>query len=1162
MSHLIGYVSDPPTGDTARIRGFKLLSVTMLIYVGSALFNGRREAAKRRAMIAVKGSLIGILHEKTLQCNDDGHSALGLMTNDVEELQMAFGWAHVIWSSFISLSLGLYLLASRLGWASIIPLMLVLLTSQCGRYATKHFVKKRRAWNDATRFRVGLTKALLENLKPIKMMGYSHVMESKVRAARDNELRAGLVTSQLDVIMAASGSFSNVVSPAITLALYIVFARTSGNVALDADLLFTSFALIQMVTLPATSIMFLLPELVEAMAGFDRLQKFLLQPDHQDNCKLLEGQVKHFLAYIWGDQFRHDDDYAILMKFATVRYETSDLPVLNNINLEIRPGWLVLVVGATGSGKTTLAKTILGDVRLQSGSVSTSPNNIAFCAQSPWLRDGTIRDIIAGPPGCRVTDEKWYQRVLHACDLEVDLFGLPNGDNTVVSGGGMSLSAGQKERLALARAVYSGLDIIILDDALSSVDEETASRVMQRLLGPTGLLRELNKTVVMITDSKDLLGNSDLIVILNPDGTICEQGVWDDPKVQSCYNELDPQPDIELPQDKPKKEIQQMNVPRPDYSMPEESMDVLLRPVNSTIYKQYVATIGVYRFLVAIFIFLSSAAFVVFIQTWFRMWTEDEAGGKRITFYIGVYFALTIGHWVSLTGIGTIKFLVVPTFGRALHDQLLTTVIKAPLSFITSTDIETTLSRFSEDMMQIDRKIPREIVALGSQTFKLLAQITLLSASQKYNLIVLPVFAIIVYVIQGMYLVTSRQIKKLCMETRSLPNDSFVETAQGMVTIRAFGWEKAYSLENSRALDASQSSSYTLHVLEQSFGLVLDLIVAGVVLVHVAFIVTFTGTTMTAGDVGISMNVILMLNMTLMTTVQSWANFDTSLNMVSRIRSFATTVAPETQPSQQYPIPKLWPSSGEMDLVNVVVSQGKQPAASVNTTVDVSFKMAPVHKIAVCGPTGSGKSSLLLSFLRMIDLSEGTIIIDGLDLSSISRDLIRSRIITIPQDSFIILNDTVRENLDVLGITTDKKIVETLKKVHLWSSLESRAIDFGLSRTFYLDMPMKAWPLSESQMQLISLARALLLRSPRGKILLFEESTSKVDTETSKFVQEVIDEEFRDSTIIVVGHRLETISNSDSIIVMDKGGIVEAGSFNDLRQKQGAFRSLLDSSAL
>ncbi|KAJ5170104.1 P-loop containing nucleoside triphosphate hydrolase protein [Penicillium coprophilum] len=195
MSELILYVSDSPTGDAAWIEVFKLLSATTFVYIGSAIFNDCRDTAKRRVMIAVKGSLIGILHEKTLKCDKDGYSDLTLLINDVEEIQTAFGWTHVIWSSFLSLSLGLYLLASRLGWASVVPLILVCLTSQCGQYASKYFVGKYTAWNEATQVRMGLMKILLEHLKPIKMMGYSHAMETKIQAVRDNEIRAGLVTS-------------------------------------------------------------------------------------------------------------------------------------------------------------------------------------------------------------------------------------------------------------------------------------------------------------------------------------------------------------------------------------------------------------------------------------------------------------------------------------------------------------------------------------------------------------------------------------------------------------------------------------------------------------------------------------------------------------------------------------------------------------------------------------------------------------------------------------------------------------------------------------------------------------------------------------------------------------------------------------------------------
>ncbi|CAI7623212.1 unnamed protein product [Penicillium glandicola] len=1151
----------------------------MFIYIGSAVFNGHRDAAKRRAMTAVKSSLIGILHEKSLQCSDNDHSAIGLINTDVEHVHIAMGWAHIIWSSLLSISLGLYLLASKLGWVSVVPIILVLLTAQGGKYASKLFIGKHRAWRDATEVRVSLTKALLENLKAIKMMGYSHSMKFKVQAARENEVRAGMATYWLDVILAASGSLLNVVSPAIMLGLYTVFTKLTGDVTLDADQIFTSFALIQMITLPATSIMFILPEFIMSMASFARIQKFLLHPDHQDNRKLPEGQIEHFLNYIYTDQDRHrdmpigsinpDDDYAIEVKFATVRYDNADQPVLKNINLKIVPGWLVLVDGVAGSGKTTLARTMLGQTALISGSVSTSSDKIAFCAQSPWLREGSIRDIIAGPPGSRVTDEKWYQRVLHACDLQIDLLQLPDGDDTLVGARGISLSGGQRQQLALARAVYSQLDILILDDPLSSFDGQTSHRVMQRLLGPAGLLRELNKTVVLVTSSGDLLQHSDLIVVLNPDGSICEQGKWDEPKIQACYNKLDLETDVGSTNGRNKR-VEHIDITPLNSSNPERPIDLLRKSTDTTILTHYLRAIGKYRPVVIILIFFFSATFATLVQNWLRTWADDEERAKRANFYLYVYFALAFGHWVSLTVIGTIEFLVVPTSGRTLHDELLTTVIEAPSSFVTSTDIETTLVRFSRDMQQIDRKLPREIAALGSQAFKLLSQIILLCMSQTYNLITVPILAIVLYVMQWMYLATSRQLRALSLQASSLPTNSrvFVETVQGIATIRAFGWEAAYAVDNSRSLDASQAPSYTLHAVERWLALVVNLIVAGLALVNVGLIVTFTGS-MTPGDVGIIMNVILTVNMVLTIIVQSWANFDTSLNVISRMRHFATTVAPESIPALEHPIPDSWGSGGKIDMKAIVVnyaSTSDQTFGPDHALDGISFKVEPGQKIGVCGPTGSGKTSLLLIFLQMIDVSEGTIIIDGLDLSSIPRDLIRSRIITVPQDPFIISNDSVRQNLDVMGIASDKTIIATLKKVHLWAFLQSIAIDAGLSPTFYLDVPMIAWPLSQSQLRLFSIGRALLLRSSRGAILLIDEAASNIDSETSGLVRQVIREEFQGYTVIMVAHQLEALADSDSIILMDKGRIVEVGSFDSLRQNQGPFTSLFgtvsDSSGL
>ncbi|KAJ5909248.1 P-loop containing nucleoside triphosphate hydrolase protein [Penicillium taxi] len=1185
ISSLIRYVSDPLSKELRQQEAVRLILTTILIYVGLAVFKGRRETAERRVAIATKGSLMGILHEKTLNSDNDGHSVITLASSDVEDLQRAMKWVHVIWSSFLSMCLGLYLLTSKLGWVSIVPLFMLIATSQAGNWVSKHFTGKQKAWSEATQNRVDLVTILLEHLQTIKMMGYSSVMEIKVQTARESELKAGVATYWLDIILIFCGkesflvqispfalkdyllaTFLNALGPVITLGIYAVYAKLTNHPPLDTDRAFTSFALIQMVTQPANSIMFILPELLTAMTAFDRVQNFLTRLVHQNSRELCQDAIKPHshdnqlyrdLLTDNADNAGNAETYAISIQNATVQYKEAEIPVLKDISMNIKPGWLTLLTGPTGSGKTSLARLIIGEGRLQSGKISILNDKVAYCAQCPWLRNGTIRDIIAGPPGSKVTDEKWYKQVIFACDLASDFQNLPNGDNTQVGDRGISISGGQRQRLALARAVYSKLDIMVLDDVFSALDIRTATCIMHRLFGLDGLLRQLNKTIILVTNSTHILQDSDWIVILNSDGSMREQGTWHQPQIQALYQSLEIHRgartienwDEVEPEDKFLSVCQTKTAP----SRP-ESLDPFRKNGDSAVYNHYISAIGGYRLLSAILIFLSSAIFAILIQSWLRIWTESNTASQHIWFYLRVYVALAIGHWVSLTGIGTMPLLVVPTSGRALHSQILNTVIKAPLSFITSADIGTTLSRFTQDIKQIDRQLPGQIAALGSQVFKLLAQLILLYMAQSYNLITFPLLILAVYLIQKVYLCTSRQLRFLSMEANSLPNNSFVETVQGIATIRAFGWEREYALDNNRAFDESQVPSYTLLTIEQWLSLVLDLIIAAVALFNVAFIVTLKGGE-TAGDVGISMNVLLTVNIVLMITVQTWASFDASLGVISRIRTFATTVTPESEPEEEASLPDMWPTRGEVEFNNVTADY-TGTGELTHAINHISFQVAPGDKIGLCGRTGSGKSSTLLSLLRMIELSDGTITIDGLDTVFIPREKVRSQIITIPQDAFIIPSDSIRQNLDLLGVTSDDDIVEALKKVHLWPILEARVSNIGLSPGLYLDVQMQEWPLSHGQSQLFALARALLLRLSRGKLVLLDEATSSIDKETEVLIQQVIREEFRQYTMIVVAHRPETISQSDSIIVMENGRIVEQGSPDLLRQKGRSFKSI------
>ena len=196
----------------------------------------------------------------------------------------------------------------------------------------------------------------------------------------------------------------------------------------------------------------------------------------------------------------------------------------------------------------------------------------------------------------------------------------------------------------------------------------------------------------------------------------------------------------------------------------------------------------------------------------------------------------------------------------------------------------------------------------------------------------------------------------------------------------------------------------------------------------------------------------------------------------------------------------------------------------------------------------SGKSSLVASILRLLELDNGAIIIDNIDLSTLPRESIRSRIVTLPQDP-LILAGTVRHNTDPQGNASDDSIISALSCVGLWDALQQRND---------LDTDITGGALSKGQQQLLALARAVLqMRRDEAKVLILDEPTSNVDVETEATVHRVVREEFASCTVLTVAHRLASIMTSDAIIVLDEGRLVEFGKPDELLTKSGWFAKLV-----
>ncbi|KAK2127563.1 P-loop containing nucleoside triphosphate hydrolase protein [Fusarium oxysporum II5] len=1138
-------------------QGYGLIGAWFLVFMGLAVTSGQYQHLTYRAITMARGQLVSILFDKVTDISitaADPSAALTLMSADIERIDTGWRTAHDVWANLVEIVIAVYLLGRQLGIACLIPVGAAIFSIVGSVIAVSFVMARQAAWLEAIEKRISVTSQMLGSMKGVKMCGLTDVLSTHIHALRNDELRISGKFRRLLIWNMVLAYLAPIFAPVLTFATYSLVARSrGGDNNLDINRMFTSLSLFALLNEPISSFVTSLSSLMGSVGSFARIQAFLNTDIRVDDRIISHGnksersltpkslrseQEKDSVSSEKEPNLQKDslfvnslDGNCIVVKTGAFGYDTTQKPILSDITAQVPLGKLTLVVGPVGSGKSTLLRAFLGEVAVMAGSIQMMNSEIAYCDQTPWHMNGTVRDSIIA---FSHVDERWYQKVLQACSLTEDLAQLPKGDLSTIGSKGIVLSGGQSQRVSLARAVYAQKRIIILDDVFSGLDMHTENAVFHNLLGTQGLLRQLNTTVVMATSRANRLSYADHIISLDGTGIGCEQGNFDkltndDNYVsrlavasanwtfnQATASSTSTEPSVDALVD---SEVILSDEARDDAGR---------RTGDMAIYLYYIRAIGWIPSLIFVF---AICAFIVcqsFPTIWLNWWAAANAKDPfaRLGYYLGIY-AMLGGLAIIFLVLSTWQMIVtmVPLSGNSFHQSLLKTVLNAPMSFFAATDAGVTINRFSQDLQLVDMDLPLSALNTFATFVLCIAEMVLISVGSYYTAIAFPFLFAALWMVQHTYLRTSRQLRFMDLEAKSPLYALFTESVAGLATLRAFGWRDAVEKKHHDLLDRSQRPFYLLYAAQRWLTLVLDLFVT-VIAVLVVVLVTQLRGVLPTGLIGVALVNIIQFSQHLKLLMTFWTTLETHIGAISRIKSFTSDTASEHEPQEKEQPPSIWPSKGQIVFDNV--SAGYTPSENVLKCISLSIEAG--QKIGICGRTGSGKSSMVSCLFRMVDLHGGQIIVDGLDISTLPREEVRARIVGVPQDAFIIEGSSVRLNADPAQGLSDAAIEDAMRAVELWDIIAEKG---------GLDAPIETLHLSHGQKQLFCIARAILRPSP---IVILDEATSSVDSHVDGLVQRVIRERFENRTVIAIVHKLQSaLEDFDMVAVLDKGELLEFG---------------------
>ncbi|XP_015184437.1 PREDICTED: probable multidrug resistance-associated protein lethal(2)03659 isoform X3 [Polistes dominula] len=1010
--------------------------------------------------------------------------------------------------------------------------------------------------------RVRLTNEIITGIQAIKMYTWEKPFSDLIEKARKKEINVIRSTSYIRGVTMSFIIFTTRMCLFITILAYVLFG---GKITAEKVFILTAYYNI----LRQTMTVFFpqgITQVAEAMVSIKRLQKFMMYEEimpeknidknkniakkkHKKSANL-NNEVNEDLTNkrnSYDEQPKLNSADPIKLENAFAKWFSSENEyTLQDINVHVRPGELIAIVGQVGSGKSSLLNVILKELKLSSGTLKVN-GNTAYSSQEPWLFAGSVRqNILFGRP----MDQVRYNNVVKVCQLKRDFSLLPYGDKTIVGERGISLSGGQRARINLARAVYAESEIYLFDDPLSAVDAHVGKHMFEECI-----VKYLKgKTRILVTHQLQYLHNVGRIIVLK-DGSIQAEGTYDElgSKGVDFGRLLETQAVVE--EHPPSASASRSNSRNPSISslssyktndtskQPEPDEEAEMRTkgsVSGKVYAGYLLAGGNWFIVTLIFGFCAMAQLAAsggdfFISRWVNMEEISinvTSNGTEIFEWQGpidrdtciyIYSGLTV-LTIGITLIRSASFFnMCMRASMTLHDKMFRCISNAKMRFFNTNNSGRVLNRFSKDMGAVDELLPIALIDCIQIGLSLLGIIVVVAIANPWLLIPTVVIGVVFYFLRVFYIATSRSVKRLEGITRSPVFGHLNATLQGLPTIRSFEAGDILIKEFDNHQDLHSSAWFIFIASSRAFGFWLDVFcLVYIALVTLSFLIMYDDASgsMEGGNVGLAITQSIGLTGMFQWGMRQSAELENQMTSVERILEYSKV---ENEPLLESPPdkkpPEDWPQQGKIEFkeVSMQYSVFEPPVLK-----DLSFEIKSREKIGIVGRTGAGKSSLISALFRFAEI-EGPILVDGIDTREIGLHDLRSKMSIIPQEPFL-FSGSLRRNLDPFDTYRDDILWQALEEVELKEMGLEAHINEGGSN------------LSVGQRQLVCLARAIVRNNP---ILILDEATANVDPRTDELIQKTIRQKFEKCTVLTIAHRLNTVMDNDRILVMDAGRAVE-----------------------